>query len=838
MSRNNEISISVKDAIQCVLESTDGDIDGGESPYFDSLLGRPIEVPPSVRCSVSAVLHSDEGGASDPSEAIEQVVCLAALKAARDVLDCYEKNVRPAVMGRIIALHDGGEGPDRDDESELEHVKFVPGGGSVLLRYEIFLSTLVSASNVTAEDGSLLVHELAFSDSLAGNGGCGIDTNRKDPDGWNSDDDDEGLIVKNIRSLCCAIFTLSSDVIRLTASDQVIKSSEVDAKEDNVIGEQRREARNIVLPALLRILSHAVNLLGIHAHYLQKQSGCDRNSSERVNREQSIGTIGVTLAIVTLVAAAFTDGNRVDQSSAESESSLSPTDLSPCLGDELSPSRSVSSCSYPPVPGSSWDFLLAECNGGCGEHANFLRRPVVNLDGASMPSPWQDNLSGVGQRAGMELLRAILKPSLASIAAGGALESVHENQQDWTLLRRIAHRIGQETMAKVVRAHFFGRLTSLSRKMATGSKGHNSGVALSVAAASTRRPWYSPPHSTREHTSKVPETVSHSRIPSRVHSCLRAVCSFRFPDVTSPVLDDFLPICYTLIDSHDTVHQALGAAALLHLLKECTAATFAPHKEFSGKVLELGCRTCRDAAALAVLSRTRAALFESFVTEKGLDSSSSSAAPRRKATYDLLALVRMQRGDDKPLVAGVLVGGIDVLLDQHANLPDADAMEILRSGLVTLLPLIRWDGSDAASRTVQLAALAGLVSLLMGAHPLAPRHGGKIMSEVLSCLGRSGRDLSIGEKVRGGVDLRSGVGFIEHIAAKAVSALAIHVASVALVLCGERAEAVLLSVEGGGYESSLVLSCSKIRDGSKVILEREKANGGQCRLPPSSLAST
>uniref|UniRef100_A0A7S4HTL0 Uncharacterized protein n=1 Tax=Odontella aurita TaxID=265563 RepID=A0A7S4HTL0_9STRA len=691
--------------------------------------------------------------------------------------------------------------------------RFDPCGVPALIRYEIFLSEIFSANGraceVSPEEGC----------------SCGMYNGTTVNDESGSGDDWLGSTA--IESLCCTIFTIATDVIALTASDDFLEPTKGEeagkSSESN-----RRQAQNIILPTLLRILSHAVRLLGV---YLM-QSHQKRPSQGYGERLTGVGSLDnacfETLATVTLAAASFTVESKYEKIPEGSASFLNPVCLSPCLDDELSPSHSVASCSYPPVSGSVWDKLLTENSDACLERQNFLQHPAVDFDSAALSSPWLDNDNGVGQRAGMELLNMVFESTRGIVAKVGASKS-YVDKQECTLLQKVVSLIGQTAVTKVTRAHFFGRLTRLFRDISASKKDSATGPLVPtnnkpVQNTTTSRPWFSPHISERECVNKVSDVLSHDRIPSRVHSSLRIICSFRFPDVVSSVLDDFLPICHTLIDSHNTTHQALGASALLHVMRECTPTAFAPHRDLSSKVLELGCRICRDATALAVLSRVRAALFESFMSEKGPDTSSALAAPRRKVTSDLLALVRMQRGDNKALIAGVLIGGINMLLNQHASMPNADAMEMLRPGLMTILPLIRWDGTGTASRTVQLAALAGLTSLLMGAHPLAPRHGGKIMAEVLSCLGRAERDIAIGGKVRGGSNLRSDSAFREHMATKAVSAFAVHVASVVLVLCRDRAEDVLLSVERGGYEANLAHWCSKVREGAKRLIKEENAN--------------
>ena len=110
----------------------------------------------------------------------------------------------------------------------------------------------------------------------------------------------------------------------------------------------------------------------------------------------------------------------------------------------------------------------------------------------------------------------------------------------------------------------------------------------------------------------------------------------------------------------------------------------------------------------------------------------------------------------------------------------------------------------------------------MGAHPIMKKHGGKIIAELISCIGRGLRDLKIEENVR----LKVHQGKIntdisnenEVIILRLLVAFAIHAASVAHILCGARADDILVQIENGKYTKELVSCCKLIRHGSVKMI--------------------
>jgi hypothetical protein len=107
---------------------------------------------------------------------------------------------------------------------------------------------------------------------------------------------------------------------------------------------------------------------------------------------------------------------------------------------------------------------------------------------------------------------------------------------------------------------------------------------------------------------------------------------------------------------------------------------------------------------------------------------------RRQTTRQWISLLHQSsiRPSSETICWELLVGGIIALLHQHSELDNADVVEICRPGLSALLPALSM-GEFVDTKT-QVAALVALINLMMGANTGMPRHGGKIMSHLLSSL--------------------------------------------------------------------------------------------------------
>ena len=139
------------------------------------------------------------------------------------------------------------------------------------------------------------------------------------------------------------------------------------------------------------------------------------------------------------------------------------------------------------------------------------------------------------------------------------------------------------------------------------------------------------------------------------------------------------------------------------------------------------------------------------------------------------------------LILGCLQGGILPLLIDLAG--TSHVLEVGQYGLSVLLPLL-----SSESTEVQRLALVALVHLFLAAYPVLSRHGGSVMSALLACIGDADEELAL---------------------------VGIKVAAVALVVCQERATAILDHVEqSGDYEDRLVEIVGTIRlEAAKVPKE-------------------
>jgi len=334
---------------------------------------------------------------------------------------------------------------------------------------------------------------------------------------------------------------------------------------------------------------------------------------------------------------------------------------------------------------------------------------------------------------------------------------------------------------------------------------------------------------------------------ARIVSSVRLLSSLKFPTISTEVWMHSLPIIYSLIDSNNVSHQSIGGALFLNLLNQSTPTSFLSSSgcfsnnqtkrthalmdsisnlESAVQILSMAIRTCEEATTLVIMCAVRRRLFEIAETSN----IPQTMSLRKAAVSDTLNCVNKRSycgpNGESELVSAITANLIDVhfLLAQISSQDNAHGIEIARLSLITLLPLIRWDSSTLVGRKIQFIALSCLNSLMMGAHPIMENHGGKIMSELVSCIGRGLRDMKISRKIQSKVyhEINNKqINDEEASYSKGVITFAIHVASVALILCGKSAGDILALLENGKYLQELV-DCSKlVRAGASRMLEIE-----------------
>ena len=362
-------------------------------------------------------------------------------------------------------------------------------------------------------------------------------------------------------------------------------------------------------------------------------------------------------------------------------------------------------------------------------------------------------------------------------------------------------------LARAVRSHFFGRD---SHSLLVVQQDNQSTKQTQLVLGRTV---------TTENRS-IQEKKAYEEWPSRLQSSLAWISLLDqqdFEDLPvrtkiSEILDELLPICYALIDNYNRTHAALGVSCLIHLMdittqhksgerSEAMVANASVWTSFADaiiSVLSLAFTTTNEGSVLFLIGQAQCRLFTI---------SGEHQKERRIASHNWLSKLQqdVHRTCSRVRLWELLAGGIIPLLNQHAQLENADGMEFGRLGLSVLLPLISGESIEVDSKT-RFASLVAFVNLLMSCHPIMPRHGGKIMSSLLAgiCDAPTSSD---GEK--------------------ATLSMMKHTAAVALVFCGEsssRAAQILDDVvsDKAKYEERLVRAVLDIRKRSTVLLLNEE----------------
>lgn len=449
-----------------------------------------------------------------------------------------------------------------------------------------------------------------------------------------------------------------------------------------------------------------------------------------------------------------------------------------------------------------------------------------------------DAASGVGYRMAISLLQRIsqLARQLSESATkrGEVIESNETGTNSIMLLfQSITEHIGITVLASTARAFFYGRLVFPSK----------SADVKMVASYQHKGPYMPMVQRIGSTQNKIPCTSSsrdgkpHNKNPMRVFVIATLLCGMFQRNTCADYLDDAIidtiPIVLSLLDDAQPINQGIGAVILVSIMEALTSIElkFVPtfvgrFHEMLNRSFEAAIQLCgrEDATILTVtcLAQSKWLGFLNLCSlcfRKASISPSTVCTMTRKATADLLVVLGKQtqsggRDGNDVRIAGALVSGINPLLAQLSAYPEAASVEIARVALSTLLPLIGWQGMGLESRTIQIAALGSLLSLMDGSYPVMPHHGTRIMVEVFSLLHRSDKDaIFINEsKCRGSGD--------DEVSTTVSSELAEFTAAVALVLCCESAEAVLSHIEAKDTTAKQHLDrCIQIRFDAKKLTE-------------------
>lgn len=663
--------------------------------------------------------------------------------------------------------------------------------------------------------------------------------------------------------------------------------------------EQGLICRLVVLPALLRLLSHGIHLLfGCH------DSRTSSSSPSHIEARLELCAVAATVAMAFGSPSGLDPRDIMADADSSSNKGRSGSGNSFLLAEEWN--NVTKYCSYPPTIPPLKNETNDDCNlflryVGHGNNASGSGSDgVIDWDRIALDkTSWiDDGISGSTTLRDVRYLWKALNDSCCGCLAvhGGEdtpsnntlLSSVREENDDANafdekkrlgnaalvidadiVVQNVCQALGTERMARAVRAHFFARDVISDNAHACGSnqqlnasskqQQHNTITTIFGAGG------------TKKETPLLPSERPFETCPSRIHVViqfmLRVSAASSSPSLppfllSSIVISDFLPICYALLDSFRPIHVAMGATLLSRLFVEIMnersgsddssslLLSMEPFQNAIISVLDLTCRNCRDGPALGLVCMARSRFFFLLATTMTATSSNINSyssilwqKERRRATGQLLTILQnnsyKEMDQNNGLVLCLLVGGIVPLLHQHAEQqqPIADALEMGRIGLASLLPLLRWDYA-IEGRRIQLAALVGLINLFMGTYPIMPRHGGKIMSELLACMGHIDTDNYDRDEVLQQQHLTdTGVLCLipprqkllqqeeeeERRLCRMVLDMTLHTAAVALVICGDRAVAILDHVEQDGkYEEVFLSNCRDIRARASCFLQKQE----------------
>lgn len=440
-----------------------------------------------------------------------------------------------------------------------------------------------------------------------------------------------------------------------------------------------------------------------------------------------------------------------------------------------------------------------------------------------------DDVSGIGARVAMSLLQTVQKSSSCSSTSSSIIEVEEVPTPLRLIFRNISQNIGIDLLSSTIRAHFFGRLSLSSTR--TDSDANNTITQHHKPTSGVFMPMIQRIGSSNIKKEAPSDEKPHLEIPMRLSAAAIILCAI-IPqqcddfETTNKALSDTLPIALSLLDDVQTIHQATGALLLISAIESASKLEHIPSfvDQFSPIVtssladsIQMCGREAPTLLAMLCLAQSK------WMNYCGVYSNKPDAyTPHTqvhemvsKATATILVEIGKQvhvggRDGNDERITGALVAGINPLLAQLAQFPNARSIEIARVGLSTLLPLISWSGMSLEVRSAQVSALAGLVSLMNGAYPIMPKHGKKIMTEVFLLLDRSDKDALYLNNNKGSLD--------DKVSTEVMSKVAVYTAAVALAICGKNAEDILGHVEATSSKDQLIKRCKEIRAAAEVLL--------------------
>ena len=404
------------------------------------------------------------------------------------------------------------------------------------------------------------------------------------------------------------------------------------------------------------------------------------------------------------------------------------------------------------------------------------------------------------------------------------------------MLREISRNIGVGVLVSTVRAHFFGMpmYTSSLDANAITVQPNARGVFMPMI----RRNCGSNENLKRASAASVTsDEKPHIEIPMRISAAAILLCALD-SGAWDDAFSDTIPIALSLLDGVQSIHQAIGALIFISVVRAASSSKFDAIPSFVEGCSSLLTSSFEGAIRMVVREEPTVLTLVCLAQSKWIHflgslctynqgraavSASAVRTMARKSAGNLLIAIGKQvqaggRGGNDERIAGAFIAGINPLLAQLADFPEAASVEIARAGLAAILPLVGWSGTALEVRSAQVVALAGLISLMNGSYPIMPHHGKKIMTEVFLLLDRSDKDAAFLRNNKAIDSIEGGEINDYEVSTDSTIKVALHSASIALALCGASAEVILDHIiSSQSPKNALIDRCLEIRTSAELL---------------------
>ena len=263
-----------------------------------------------------------------------------------------------------------------------------------------------------------------------------------------------------------------------------------------------------------------------------------------------------------------------------------------------------------------------------------------------------------------------------------------------------------------------------------------------------------------------------------IHGPIRAILALKKFPTSANDLDDAIPFLLSLVDESIEELKIVGAACLIKILRYFTPDANENCLTLIEQVLSMACKITKDASSLAILTFALSYVLQS----KSMFCNVSKR--KNEELCNLFSIVELHRDANTDIALASIVGGIYPLMTINKDKDDSRLVETLRPSLMALLPIIKTK-SAIFDFPLVVGCLTCLNVLLKGSWPIIEKHGGKVMSALLICVGKN-------ERVMSSLEFDENLPSYSRDRIKFINSLATQCGSIALVVGGDNANSTLL----------------------------------------------